>query len=63
VRINIDSNHGGKNFNDPLSTDGFNEFAGLSEVQFFAVIPEPSSAAVLLLGAAGLAGARRRRPV
>ncbi|MEZ6101530.1 MAG: lamin tail domain-containing protein [Pirellulaceae bacterium] len=36
VRIDIHSNHNGKEFNNPTSDDGLGNFAGLSEVQFYA---------------------------
>ena len=35
VKIDIHSNYAGKDYNDPTSNDGFGNFTGLSEVQFF----------------------------
>jgi hypothetical protein len=37
VRIDILSNHNGKDFTNPASNDNLSNFAGLSEVQFFGV--------------------------
>lgn len=54
VKLDIISNHGDANW-----------FAGLNEVDFYGtVVPEPSTTALLAVGAAGLLllGIRRRRP-
>ena len=37
IRIDVLSNHNGKDFTNPLSNDNLSNFAGLSEVQFFGV--------------------------
>jgi hypothetical protein len=36
VKLDILSNHNGRDFTDPFGDDGLQNFAGLSEVQFFA---------------------------
>jgi hypothetical protein len=38
VKLDILSNHNGRDFTDPFGDDGLQNFAGLSEVQFFATI-------------------------
>jgi hypothetical protein len=47
IMLDVNSNFGGDDY-------------GLSEVQFFAVVPEPSSLGVIALGALGLLARRRR---
>jgi hypothetical protein len=60
VKFDILSNHNGKIFDDPLSDDLLQNFAGLSEVQFFAV-PEPATYVwALVIGMIAL-GSRLRR--
>jgi hypothetical protein len=59
VKFDILSNHNGKIFVDPFSDDGFFNFAGLSEVQFFAV-PEPSTYLMAVIAALVALGLRRR---
>jgi hypothetical protein len=38
VKLDILSNHNGRDFTDPTGDDGLQNFAGLSEVQFFAAV-------------------------
>jgi hypothetical protein len=59
VKLRILSNHNGRDFTDPLGDDGATNFAGLSEVQFFAV-PEPASGALLFVSMAAVALSTRR---
>ena len=60
VKIDIHSNHNGRDFNDPLDDDLLSNFVGLSEVQFFAV-PEPATYVwALVIGIVAL-GVRLRR--
>ncbi|MEX0643567.1 MAG: LamG-like jellyroll fold domain-containing protein [Pirellulales bacterium] len=62
IKFDIESNHNGRDYNDPMGRDGFGDMVGLSEVQFFGV-PEPSSCALVssLVVFAGCVAARRKR--
>jgi hypothetical protein len=41
VKLDILSNHNGRDFTDPAGDDGLQNFVGLSEVQFFATLALP----------------------
>jgi hypothetical protein len=60
VKFVVLSNHNGRDFTDPLGDDTFDNFAGLSEVRFYAV-PEPASAALAAMCLIAVAGFGRRR--
>lgn len=62
VKLEILANHNGAIFGDEVGPDAFQNFAGLSEVQFFGV-PEPSTYALAMVGLSTLLCVRGRRRV
>lgn len=62
VKLEILANHNGAIFGDEVGPDAFQNFAGLSEVQFFGV-PEPSTYALAVVGLSTLLCVRGRRRV